>query len=63
LGWDELPNQQFPIIFHSVLGKDNREGKNPSFFNPEEAIVVVDYLEKLLNNKQRGMQKVRNHDF
>jgi helicase MOV-10 len=56
--WEELPKKRFPILFHSVTGRDTREGKNPSFFNPEEANIVVDYLQKLLDNKQRGMQKV-----
>ena len=58
LEWEELPKRGFPVLFQSVIGKDTREGKNPSFFNPEEANVVVEYLQKLLDNKQRGMQKV-----
>ncbi len=46
----------FPLIFHSVCGLDQREHHSPSFFNLEEAVVVVDYLEKLITEK--GMLKV-----
>ncbi|KAJ2936529.1 hypothetical protein H1R20_g564, partial [Candolleomyces eurysporus] len=35
-----LPNAKFPVIFHSVLGKDDREAVSPSFFNIDEALVV-----------------------
>lgn len=40
--------QGFPIIFHGVMGKDEREGNSPSFFNPEEAATVTSYLKQLL---------------
>ncbi|XP_027716180.1 helicase MOV-10 [Vombatus ursinus] len=46
--WEELPRQGFPIIFHGVMGKDDREGNSPSFFNSEEAATIVSYLKKLL---------------
>uniref|UniRef100_K7E1I3 RNA helicase n=1 Tax=Monodelphis domestica TaxID=13616 RepID=K7E1I3_MONDO len=46
--WEELPHKGFPIIFHGVMGKDDREGNSPSFFNSEEAATVVFYLKKLL---------------
>ncbi|XP_072500468.1 helicase MOV-10 isoform X5 [Notamacropus eugenii] len=46
--WEELPHQGFPIIFHGVMGKDDREGNSPSFFNSEEAATIVSYLKKLL---------------
>ena len=29
---------KFPVIFHGVVGKDQREEKSPSFFNPEEVV-------------------------
>ncbi|KAG8517695.1 LOW QUALITY PROTEIN: Helicase MOV-10 [Galemys pyrenaicus] len=38
----------FPIIFHGIMGKDEREGNSPSFFNPEEVATVITYLKKLL---------------
>ncbi|XP_064228773.1 helicase MOV-10 isoform X4 [Aotus nancymaae] len=46
--WAGLPQQGFPIIFHGVMGKDEREGNSPSFFNPEEAATVTSYLKLLL---------------
>ncbi|XP_058159010.1 helicase MOV-10 isoform X1 [Dasypus novemcinctus] len=46
--WEGLPRQGFPIIFHGVMGKDEREGNSPSFFNPEEAATVTSYLKMLL---------------
>lgn len=46
--WEGLPQQGFPIIFHGVMGKDEREGNSPSFFNPEEAATVTSYLKLLL---------------
>ncbi|XP_073906849.1 helicase MOV-10 isoform X3 [Castor canadensis] len=46
--WEGLPCQGFPIIFHGVMGKDEREGNSPSFFNPEEAATVTSYLKLLL---------------
>jgi len=33
LGWEMLPNKNFPIIFHSVIGENEREADSPSFFN------------------------------
>ncbi|XP_015197664.2 putative helicase mov-10-B.1 [Lepisosteus oculatus] len=46
--WEHLPEQGFPIIFHGVLGKDDREGNSPSFFNVAEMDIVIFYLKKLL---------------
>ncbi|XP_055994945.1 helicase MOV-10 isoform X2 [Sorex fumeus] len=46
--WEGLPQKGFPIIFHGVMGKDEREGNSPSFFNPEEASTVISYLKQLL---------------
>ncbi|XP_075415581.1 helicase MOV-10 [Tenrec ecaudatus] len=46
--WQGLPQQGFPIIFHGIMGKDEREGNSPSFFNPEEAATVTNYLKLLL---------------
>ena len=58
--WEHLSRKKFPIIFHSVIGEDKREGRSPSFFNPGEAAIVVDYLEKLLtgfgNTKPKGRE-------
>ncbi|CAI5494464.1 unnamed protein product [Closterium sp. Naga37s-1] len=52
--WDELPNKnEFPIIFHGVMGKDEREGNSPSFFNPTEASVVLKYITSLMGYRSQ----------
>ncbi|KAF9441766.1 RNA helicase [Macrolepiota fuliginosa MF-IS2] len=42
-----LPNKDFPVVFHSVSGKDDREASSPSFFNIDEVIVVKNYVQQL----------------
>ena len=37
-----------PLIFHGVVGQDMREAGSPSFFNPAEAVTVLDYVSKLV---------------
>ena len=46
--WEWLPHKGFPLIFHGVVGSDMREESSPSFFNPTEVAVVMDYIDKLL---------------
>ncbi|XP_036198908.1 helicase MOV-10 isoform X2 [Myotis myotis] len=61
--WEGLPRKGFPIIFHGVMGKDEREGNSPSFFNPEEAATVTSYLKQLLissSKKGKGRLSPRN---
>ena len=53
--WPELPTKGFPIIFHGVEGEDSREGISPSFFNPHEAVEVVQYVRKLLDHRSLGV--------
>ena len=45
------------MIFHGVIGQDLKEESSPSFFNPEEVTIAVDYVKKLL---QMRTNKVRN---
>lgn len=45
--WSRLPSKGFPIVFEGIKGRDMREEKSPSFFNPEEAAVVVQYVKDL----------------
>ena len=53
LKWEHLSKKGFPMIFHGVIGEDKREARSPSYFNAEEAFIVVNYLEKLLTNKPK----------
>ena len=39
------------MIFEAVCGKDQREEKSPSFFNPEEVSVVLRYVESLIDSR------------
>ncbi|XP_051916639.1 RNA helicase Mov10l1 [Hippocampus zosterae] len=41
--WKTLPKKGFPLLFHGLRGKEMREGNNPSWFNPAEAIQVMLY--------------------
>uniref|UniRef100_A0A8C7MRY4 RNA helicase n=1 Tax=Oncorhynchus kisutch TaxID=8019 RepID=A0A8C7MRY4_ONCKI len=41
--WSRLPTKGFPLIFHGVRGTEMREGNNPSWFNPGEAVQVMLY--------------------
>lgn len=45
-----LPNPRFPILFHGIVGKDDREASSPSFFNIDEVTEVKDYVRKLKEN-------------
>ncbi|KAJ7753827.1 RNA helicase [Mycena metata] len=49
---DELPMKKFPLIFHGILGKDDREGSSPSFFNIGEATLVKKYVLALVSNRK-----------
>ena len=40
LNWVNLPNPKIPLVFHGVVGDDQREAKSPSYFNPEECAMV-----------------------
>jgi hypothetical protein len=41
------------MVFHGVVGEDKREAESPSYFNQVEAVVIVDYVEKLLQHKPK----------
>ncbi|XP_065103210.1 putative helicase mov-10-B.2 [Paramisgurnus dabryanus] len=57
--WEHLPKQGFPVIFHGVPGKDERESNSPSFFNTFEIDIIMGYLEKLLlTQAKRGIAKI-----
>ncbi|KAL3851912.1 hypothetical protein ACJMK2_015607 [Sinanodonta woodiana] len=53
--WEKLPQKGFPVVFHCVSGKDMREERSPSFFNPDEVAVVIHYVEELIKCKKGGM--------
>lgn len=54
LDWEQLPNKKFPMIFHAVYGKDEREEYSPSFFNIPEVDTIERYLKLLLDDNVRS---------
>ncbi|KAF9443544.1 RNA helicase [Macrolepiota fuliginosa MF-IS2] len=53
---EDLPRRGFPIIFHGIVGKDEREKTSPSFFNADEVILVKKYCESLVYNRKNGIR-------
>ncbi|KAJ3979873.1 RNA helicase [Lentinula detonsa] len=53
---DELPRKKFPLIFHGIVGKDQREASSPSFFNIEEASLVKKYCLSLISDRKNGIR-------
>uniref|UniRef100_A0A1B6CXC3 RNA helicase n=1 Tax=Clastoptera arizonana TaxID=38151 RepID=A0A1B6CXC3_9HEMI len=62
IGWNKLPNKKFPLIFHGVVGIDERECSSPSYFNRQEIDRVIIYVENLLTNKLNGL-RVKQEDL
>ncbi|XP_065293831.1 putative helicase mov-10-B.1 isoform X2 [Dermacentor albipictus] len=63
VNWEELPRKGCPLIFHSVLGRDLRESSCPSYFNPEEIKVVVNYVVSLLQGKSGLGVQIKGKDI
>ncbi|KAM3872351.1 putative helicase mov-10-B.1 [Diretmus argenteus] len=62
--WEHLPQKNFPVIFHPVMGLDVRESGSPSFFNVAEVEVLMDYLKKLLQSQgKRGLPRISTKDI
>ncbi|ETW81078.1 hypothetical protein HETIRDRAFT_385786 [Heterobasidion irregulare TC 32-1] len=55
LGSPLLVSSKFPIIFHAMAGKDDREASSPSFFNIEEISQVKAYVEALRADRRFGV--------
>jgi helicase MOV-10 len=53
-----LPSKKFPIVFHAVSGKDDREAASPSFFNIDEVLQVKSYVQKLKEDRKFRTSKV-----
>ena len=53
LKWSLLPNKNFPLIFHQIYGREEREGFSPSYFNIAEVETIDKYLAELLDNQIR----------
>lgn len=53
--YEELPAPKFPLIFHGIVGKDEREERSPSFFNIDEITLVKKYCVSLIGDKKNGI--------
>ncbi|KAL1020483.1 hypothetical protein UPYG_G00000620 [Umbra pygmaea] len=62
--WEHLPKKGFPVLFHGVAGRDEREENSPSFFNVAEVEVLMDYVIKLLQGQgKRGLATISPRDI
>ncbi|XP_023709767.1 putative helicase MOV-10 isoform X2 [Cryptotermes secundus] len=59
--WEGLPKKGFPLIFHGVKGKDQREANSPSYFNIQEIEVIKKYIERLLTDRFSGRKLSPEH--
>lgn len=66
LAFPGLPDQaranKVPLIFHGVVGQDLKEETSPSFFNPEEIVIVMDYVKKILEMNRNRVSKNKNQN-
>ncbi|XP_074024324.1 RNA helicase Mov10l1 [Numenius arquata] len=51
LHWGKLPRKGFPLIFHGIRGSETRESHSHSWFNPSEAVQVMQYCCHLAKNE------------
>ncbi|KAI0747145.1 P-loop containing nucleoside triphosphate hydrolase protein [Daedaleopsis nitida] len=52
----QLPSPRFPLVFHAISGKNEREASSPSYFNVDEAIQVKAYIVDLLRDRRFPIQ-------
>ncbi|KAJ7416273.1 RNA helicase Mov10l1 isoform X1 [Willisornis vidua] len=57
LNWGKLPRKGFPLIFHGIRGSELREGHSPSWFNPTEAVQVMQYCCHLAKNENAAVSE------
>jgi hypothetical protein len=57
LNSDVLARPRFPVIFHAVHGRDQREESSPSFFNIDEATIVKNYCMSLLGDRSSRLSQ------
>lgn len=48
ISWPSTLTDDFPVFFYGVEGRDAQEGDSPSFFNPEEALALVNFIQTML---------------
>eukprot|EP00977_Amphora_coffeiformis_P005586 scaffold1171_cov177-Amphora_coffeaeformis.AAC.16 len=50
--WEHLPRVDFPVFFHAVKGENLREESSPSWCNPQEASLCVEYAQSLVESAE-----------
>lgn len=60
--WEGLTDNEFPVLFHGVYGRDQREKKSPSYFNAEEVAIVLGYVQKLVTARNMGL-RIEQHQI
>jgi helicase MOV-10 len=56
LNSDTLVTKGFPLIFHGITGRDEREASSPSFFNVGEASLVKKYCGDLIYGRKPSVR-------
>jgi superfamily I DNA and/or RNA helicase len=46
--WEGLETPFVPLLWHGIVGKDQRDGSSPSWFNNDECVQVVAHVKDLL---------------
>lgn len=62
IGNELLPNCNFPLIFDSVDGKCRKEHGGTSYFNEEEVLAAVSWVQKFIGITWKGRQ-IGQHDI
>ncbi|XP_050079574.1 putative helicase MOV-10 [Anopheles maculipalpis] len=52
--WQQLPNRDFPMIFHTVIGYMQQDSITLSYWNAQEATKVYEYVQLLLKEEING---------
>lgn len=55
--WSSFPGARFPILLHHVAGQEEREGTSPSWYNRDELIITMEFVQKLLETKSLGLSE------
>ena len=55
IGSPLLVSSEFPVVFHAISGRNDREASSPSYFNIDEAIQIKAYVVSLL--RERGVRE------
>ncbi|VDC03812.1 unnamed protein product [Peniophora sp. CBMAI 1063] len=52
IGASVLVNKHYPVVFHAIVGSNERESTSPSYFNILEAEQVKRYIDELIADKR-----------